>query len=249
MSQDLEKRKLPTLQELQQDLTVAFKNDQLNLLLNQEPPKQWVKVHPFAKNVLYLPIERVEYLLTKIFQRWRAEIIERGQIFNSVFVHVRLHYMNPTNGEWDFMDGLGAVGIQTDAGASAADMAKIKSDAVMKALPAAESYAIKDAAEKLGKIFGKDLNRKEVVGFEMTYTAPEPASIEKTLQVERLLETSSIGYEEKRDIEIKLELGINVFEADKLIVRLSDNQLNPITHGGNNPSNKEINNMVTAQTR
>ena len=36
----------------------------------------------------------------------------------------------------------------------------------MKAAPAAESYAIKDAAEKLGKIFGKDLNRKDVIGYE-----------------------------------------------------------------------------------
>jgi len=33
----------------------------------------------------------------------------------------------------------------------------------MKALPAAESYAIKDAAEKLGQIFGSNLNRKDTV--------------------------------------------------------------------------------------
>lgn len=39
----------------------------------------------------------------------------------------------------------------------------------MKALPTAESYAIKDAAEKLGKLFGKDLNRKDELAFEAKY--------------------------------------------------------------------------------
>jgi len=40
----------------------------------------------------------------------------------------------------------------------------------MKALPAAESYAIKDAAEKLGIFFGKNLNRKDTVGFSGAYS-------------------------------------------------------------------------------
>lgn len=41
-------------------------------------------------------------------------------------------------------------------------MASIKTDAVMKAAPAAESYAIKDAAEKFGKIFGGDIMKDQV---------------------------------------------------------------------------------------
>jgi len=87
-------------------------------------------------------------------------------MFNSVYVKVRLHYKRPTDGEWSFHDGLGAVGVQTDKGASASDLNAIKQDAIMKALPAAESYAIKDAAEKLGVLFGKDLNRKETMPYE-----------------------------------------------------------------------------------
>jgi hypothetical protein len=31
---------------------------------------------------------------------------------------------------------------------------------VQKAAPAAETYAVKDAAEKFGKIFGRDVSRK-----------------------------------------------------------------------------------------
>ena len=165
-----EQRTLPKIQDLHNDLHEAFKTDQLNLLLNQKPKKEWVKDHPFAKNVKYLPIDKVEFMLTKIFGEWRVEILSEGQMFNSVYVKVRLHYKRPTDGEWSFHDGLGAVGVQTDKGASASDLNAIKQDAIMKALPAAESYAIKDAAEKLGVLFGKDLNRKETMAYEASFT-------------------------------------------------------------------------------
>jgi hypothetical protein len=161
--------KLPSLTELHHDTDLAFKNDQLNLLLNQSVPASWVKKHPFAANVKYLPIDKVETLLTRIFQEWKAEVISYSQLFQSVSVHVRVHYKNPISGEWSFHDGLGAVGVQTDKGSSAADLSAIKSDAVMKALPAAKSYAIKDAAEHLGKLFGRDLNRKDEVAFTPSY--------------------------------------------------------------------------------
>lgn len=164
-----EKRMLPKIQDLHHDLTEAFKTDQLNLLLNQPPKKEWVKEHPFAKNVRYIPIDKVEFLLTKIFGEWKAEVREVKQLFNSVSVTVRLHYRNPLNGEWSYHDGVGAVGVQTDKGASASDLSAIKQDAIMKALPSAKSYATKDAAENLGTLFGKDLNRKDTLGFEASY--------------------------------------------------------------------------------
>ncbi len=164
--------KLPTLEELTQDVGIAFKNDQLNMLLNQNPPDKWLKQHPYINvkddsgktiPLSFLPIEKVEFLLTKIFQRWSVEIVGSGSIFNSVYVHVRLKVENPLDGTFIVQDGIGASAVQTDKGESAADLSKIKSGAVMMALPAAESYAIKDAAEKLGRIFGKDLNRNNVV--------------------------------------------------------------------------------------
>ena len=43
------KTDLPTLAELTQDNDLAYKNDQLNLLLNQQPPTAWIKEHPFIK--------------------------------------------------------------------------------------------------------------------------------------------------------------------------------------------------------
>jgi hypothetical protein len=162
-------KKLPKLEELHYDVVKAFENDSLNLLLNAHCPDIWVKQNKYAGNTNYLPIARVEDLLTRIFQEWKIEVLAEGQLFNSVYVKIRLHYKNPLNGEWKFHDGLGAVGIQTDAGAKASDLNAIKQTAVMMALPAAKSYAIKDAAEHLGTLFGRDLNRKDVIAFQPAY--------------------------------------------------------------------------------
>jgi hypothetical protein len=43
-------------------------------------------------------------------------------MFNSVYVAIRLHYLNPVSGEWSYHDGVGSAQIQTKAGASAADL-------------------------------------------------------------------------------------------------------------------------------
>lgn len=163
--------KLPTLADLNQDIEQAFKNDAFNLLLNKKPPESWLKKHPYINggNHVYLPIERIELMLTQIFQQWTVQVNSFSQLFNAVAVHVTLKVRNPLTGDWIEQDGLGAAPIQTNAGASASDMGAIKNDAVMKALPTAESYAIKDAAEKLGKLFGKDLNRKDELVFEAKY--------------------------------------------------------------------------------
>jgi hypothetical protein len=164
------KRQLPSLVDLHHDVEAAFKNDQLNLLLNQQPKKEWIKEHPYAKGVKYISIDRVETLLSIIFQEWRCEVIEYKQMFNAVSCHVRLHYKNPLTGEWSFHDGVGAVSVQTDAGKSAADLGAIKANAVMLALPAAKTYALKDSAEHLGRLFGRDLNRKDVIEFTGAYS-------------------------------------------------------------------------------
>jgi len=164
----MEKKNLPALQDLYKgDLETKEMQNELNVLLNQPPAPGWIKSHPFAKGVKYIPIERIEYLLTRLFLQWRVEIKSTQIIANSCVVTIRLHYQNIQDNDWSWQDGIGAMAIQTDKGSGAMDWNATKSDAVMKAAPAAESYAIKDAAEKIGKIFGKDLNRKDEIGYDM----------------------------------------------------------------------------------
>lgn len=157
---------LPKLEDLYADKQDIARINDLNKILNSEPLPEWIKFNPFADNAPYIPIERIEYLLTYIYVKYRIEIKESKLLANSVLVTVRLHVLNPITGEWDFNDGIGAAPLQTAKGAGATEFDKIKSSAVQMGAPAAESYAVKDAAEKFGKIFGKDIGRKDNLNYQ-----------------------------------------------------------------------------------
>lgn len=158
---------LPTLQELlEENIQVAGRSEALNNLLNAEPPKGWIKTHPFIKGHQYLPIDKVEYLLRKIFKVYRIEMVREGTAFNGVYVVVRVHYLNPATGEMDYHDGIGACQLQTAKGTSPADLANINNGAISMAFPIAKSLAVKDACDHFGKIFGSDLNRKDTIPFQ-----------------------------------------------------------------------------------
>lgn len=160
--------KLPTIQELfSDDIELAGKSEGLNAILNTPPPEKWIKIHPNIPGWQYIPIDKVEYLLTKIFKHWNPEVLKTGLLMNSVEVTIRLHYFNPATSKMEFVDGVGACELQTKSGSGALkmDMSNVNRGAVSMALPIAKSLAIKDAADHLGKIFGRDLNRKDVLAF------------------------------------------------------------------------------------
>lgn len=161
----LHERKVPTIQEIYDDTDLAIKLDDLNVLLNQEPPASWVKVNKYAGNSKYLPIEKVEWLLRRIFKQNRIEITGQGTAFNGVWVTVRVHYLHPITKEWQFHDGIGAEALQVKSGSSPADLANLNKGALAMAFPLAKSQAIKDACDHFGKAFGADLNRKDVLAY------------------------------------------------------------------------------------
>lgn len=166
------KRQLPAIADLYNgDIDLKRDMNELNVLLNQNPAEKWLKEHPMAKTK-YIPIERIEWLLTKIFIDWKVEIRQVQIIANSCVVTIRLYYRDVLTNEMLWQDGVGAAPIQTDKGAGATDFNKVKSDGVMKAAPAAESYAVKDAAEKIGKLFGKDLNRADQIMYDNLAQVP-----------------------------------------------------------------------------
>ena len=161
-----EENKLPTLQDLMSDnIELAGRSEALNALLSAQPPEKWVKTHPFIQNYKYLPIDKVEYLLRKIFKSYRIEVLREGTAFNGVYVVVRIHYLNPATNQMDWHDGIGAAQLQTKGGASPADMMNINNGAISMAFPIAKTVAIKDAADHFGNIFGANLNRKDTVAF------------------------------------------------------------------------------------
>lgn len=157
---------LPTLDELFADnIQEAGKTEALNVILNSPPPEKWVKQHPYIKEHRYLPIDKIEYLLRKIFKRYSIEITDQGTSFNGVWVTVRVHYWNPVTNEMNYQDGIGAMQLQTSKGTSPADMANINNGAISMAFPIAKTLAVKDACELIGNIFGANLNRKDTIAF------------------------------------------------------------------------------------
>lgn len=175
---------IPSLHELVKE--TDYEQNALMVILNQPPPKMWLKDHPHVKiktkgkwvPLRYIPRERIEYMLTRIYGRWWVEIKDIKLIGNSPVVTIRLFVVNPITGKEEFQDGIGAAPIQTDKDAGAIDFNQMKSGAIQMAAPAAETYAIKDAAEKFGKLFGKDLN----LDSEINYTD----LLKKKIDVEEL---------------------------------------------------------------
>jgi len=185
------KDKLPVLTDLYSDTELKLAQNDLNILLNAPPAPAWLRNHPFAKKeilvegkkvkvpIQYIPIERIEWLLTRIFIRWHVEIKQVQLIANSVNVVIRLHYQDVVTKEMLWQDGTGAVALQIDAGAGAIEFDKIKTSAVMIAAPAAKSYAVKDAAEMIGKLFGKDLNRADQIMYNLQDSITRPKKEEE----------------------------------------------------------------------
>jgi hypothetical protein len=185
----MEKRNLPTIAELFEDnLAVAYKNEQLNLLLNNEPPEKWIKTHPFIKGYRYIPIDKIEYLLRKIFKQYRVEILREGTSFNGVYVVVRLHYLNPVTNTMEWHDGIGACQLQTAKGTSPADLININNGALSMAFPIAKTIALKDASDHFGKLFGCDLNRKDTIPFEMDKSVVDKTKQKETERIKLLIE-------------------------------------------------------------
>lgn len=177
----MEKKQLPKIQDLYLDKEVAYKNDVLLTLLNNEPKKEWVKEHPFIRGYKYLPIDKIEFLLQKIFKKYRIEILREGTSFNGVFVVVRVHYQHPITGQMEFHDGIGAAQLQTKAGTSPSDLININNGALSMAYPMAKTIAIKDACDHFGNLFGANLNRKDVLNYSVDATlSPRDFDLEIT---------------------------------------------------------------------
>lgn len=157
--------KLPALKDIYSDKLEIKKNQELNLILNADPKADWIKSHPIITGYRYLPVERLEYLMTMIYGKWTVEVKNVQLIANSVTVTVRVHYLDPVTGQMEWIDGVGASPIQTDKDAGATDFNKMKASAIQMSAPSAKTYAFKDAVETLGKIFGKDLNRKDLISY------------------------------------------------------------------------------------
>lgn len=208
----IQKQELPTLQELVKDVGLYVEQDKLNFLLNQEPPKTWIKEHPFIRGHKYLPIDKIEYLMRKVFKEYKIEVLREGTSFNGVFVVVRVHYKNLASNEWSYHDGIGAINMQLRKQTREEKENNIKVDfntininngALSMAFPLAKTLAIKDACDMFGTLFGANLNRRDTLPASMDKVIL--TNTEKETEIGRILNENELTEDDRMYLERVLE--------------------------------------------
>jgi len=138
---------------------------EFNTLVMSAPRKEWIKTNKYSQNAKYLPIRIVEELLSGVFPFWQVEQVGDPKILgNSIVISVQLKVFNPLLNQWLSFAGVGAVPIEVKSGAHPTDFTKINPKALHKNVPAALSFAINNAAKKIGRLFGSHLNSSETIG-------------------------------------------------------------------------------------
>lgn len=140
--------------------------------LNQEPVA--VEKH---QGYLYVPISFVEKdLFKQFFGLVQYEVLSYTSIFNEVACHARIKVFHPVINQWLNYDGVGSAVIQQDANTKIIDFQLFKKpNALQLTLPKAYAEAIKNAAKKIGKRYGADLNRKIEDDYEGQYKIEVPS--------------------------------------------------------------------------
>jgi hypothetical protein len=124
-----------------------------------EPPDP--KIVKTMQGFKYIPVEIIEAKLDKYYSGlWKTENLKYSIEINSVAVSLDLHVFHPVAKNWIVRTGIASVPVQLDR-----ETKVIKQTALQKNLPAAKAIAFKNAAQSLGRSFGRNLNR----GFDVPF--------------------------------------------------------------------------------
>lgn len=135
--------------------------------LNVEPDAREFEPTPDGK-ARTLPISFVQMTLDELFLGlWESHSFTYSQIFNEVVGSIVLEVTHPITGCKIRRTGAASVIIMQDKDAQIAEfnMTK-KKNALDLAFPKLRAECEKSAAQTLGKIFGRDINRKKVDTFK-----------------------------------------------------------------------------------
>ena len=128
--------------------------ENLDEVLSWQPKKEWVKEHDYIKGWMYLPIQHKEFLMDRLFGDYEIDIKETRETKTGCFVVVNVYTIIKTH------DGIGAVEFNQSLNAS-------------MGFPMAKTFAISDALDHYGVIFGRNLNRKDIAPKKVVETSEE----------------------------------------------------------------------------
>lgn len=151
------------------------KLEAFQMMLNQAPPEAAIEATP-DKKAKTMVISHVENALDMFYLgQWSTRDFQYTAIGNELAGTIVLEVVHPITGMIRTLCGAAAQAIMMDAAPDdltsreknmwAQDIANKKSKALKMNLPALKSECLKNAAQHLGKAFGKDLNRKNAAGY------------------------------------------------------------------------------------
>jgi hypothetical protein len=146
--------------------------------LNREPDPSELDKTPDGK-ASTLPISFVEMTLDEIFfGQWGTRNFTTRVIANEVCGEIELFVIHPITGNEIVRTGAAAIIIQVDKAPEgvnrsewANDPRNKKPNALDLGYPKLKAECLKNAAQSLGKIFGRDLNRKAKDTFKRAFKA------------------------------------------------------------------------------
>ena len=178
------------------------RSEAFQMMLNKAPARGDVKSQTLAgKEVKYMPIGLVEKTLDEMYNGlWQITDIRHTVTLNAIAVELTLQVYHPTAKLWLSRAGVGAIKVQLNKDAQSMDVTQIKADAIQKGLPAAKAMAVKNAAQSLGVVFGRDLNRD--TNDEFIYLSEQVSELQDVVfDALRLLDASALDEKTKEDIK------------------------------------------------
>lgn len=158
------------------DIQVLADLQKFNMLCNEEPKSNWIQKNKYADNTDYIPIGILQSNLDRIFNGlWQTYDFHHSVIANELVGSIILEYFHPVMRCWIKRTGTGSVMIRFYSDKPKKDSKEVKqpeqkrsdkfalenkiTNALTMDYPHLEAQCLRSAMGKIGKLFGRDLNR------------------------------------------------------------------------------------------
>lgn len=154
--------------------------------LNSEPNASELRKTPDGK-ANSLPISFIEMTLDEyFFGLWSTENFKWSTIANEIVGSIDLIVLNPVSGMPLKRVGAASIQIMVNKGTDALDVNNKKPNALDMGFPKLKAECTKNAAQSLGKLFGRDINRQHADTFNGIFKkSPVPLAELKRLYNEK----------------------------------------------------------------
>jgi len=137
-----------------EDIRVEKKEwDNLKTALGEHPPVKQIDKNKYAGGSLYVPIGYIQAKLDQIFLTWDWTIDKQEFVAGNCVVTGTL-ICHTMSGKMIKRSGIGVSEVKVEPNGL------VVKKAMEKGYPKSDAQALKNASQKLGNIFGRNLNRK-----------------------------------------------------------------------------------------